>query len=162
MLVIIMAGLAFSFSTKRGGDMYEIRLNHTLLLRQYVHLPLSTKMLNLGTANAADQLHISYSHCGMVGKGRSIAARDVTNKMLRKWSFTDATGTTGTMTIPVKDLLELEQKNGGKPMTLFYSSKELPDGRNLAQLQVNKGAVAFQSPAETWPLLQAAVWRISW
>ena len=162
LLLGLLAALAFSFTRESGGDLYEIRLNNTLLLRQFVHLPLNSKTLNLGTAKATDQLHISYSHCGAIGKARQITAKDENNKVLQQWRFKEASGSNSSMTIPVKELLELEKKNAGKDFQLFYSSKELPAGRRLASLRLGNTTVASSRDKATWPLLNAgAVWRIA-
>lgn len=127
LLFIAMA----SFTAKPGGtDSYEIYLNNKLLLKQYVTQPLTLKSLQLNKTNINDQLVIYYSHCGQIGKGRKIAIRDEKGNIVKEWKF--ANNGDG-MTIPVKELLALEQKN---LLSIFYTSEQLPQGRMLTGLHV--------------------------
>jgi hypothetical protein len=128
----------FSFTTKFGLDSYEIYLNNKLILKQSVNQPLNLRILQLGQASAGDQLRISYKHCTLPGAGtdRSIILKDEKGNTLKKWAFADATGSDLSMVIPVKELLQLEQRNADHHLSLHYAARELPKGETLAFLDV--------------------------
>ena len=123
----------FAFA-KPGGDHYEIYLNNKLLLKQYAYQPLTLQSLQLTKENMNDNLVIIYSHCGVTGKGRSIAIRNEKGTILKEWKFADATGSNKGMTIPVKELLELEKQVHSDNLSLTYASQELPKGKVLASI----------------------------
>ena len=123
-----------SFNVKAGGDSYKIYLNNKLILEQYVTQPLNIKSLQLDNANANDKLVIYYSHCGQVGKGRSLTIKDNKGKILKEWKFANTAGSNESMVIPVKELLELI-KNGH--VNLFYAAQQLPKGRMLTSVNLN-------------------------
>ena len=131
------------FTSKPGGDSYEIRLNNKVILKQFVHQPLEVKTLALNYAGPNDQLTVYYSHCGVTGKERTIAVRDSKNKILKKWSFKDAGASDGGMVLPVKDLVELEKSTGSGALSVCYSAKELPEGRTLVSLRVSEKSLAY-------------------
>jgi hypothetical protein len=116
-----------SFTNRFGLDKYEFYLNDKLLLKQYVNQPLNLRVLQLDKAKETDQLQIVYSHCmrdNGPGTGRSVTLKDENGNTLHKWVFADANSAGLKMTIAVKDLLQLEKKNTGHQLSLYYSSKE--------------------------------------
>jgi hypothetical protein len=151
---LFITAALFSFRMP-GGDVYEIHLNNKLVLKQYVHQPLSLKALSLTDANANDQLTIHYSHCGVTGKGRSLSVMDSRGHTVKKWNFADAKGPSTGMTIAVKDLLQLEKKNTNGPLSLVYAANELPKGRMLTSLQFIQKNTAFHSNKENLPVFIA-------
>jgi len=124
----------------RGTDSYRIYLNGKLLLQQYVGQPLKLESLALGPANGNDNLVVYYNHCGATGRSRSITVRDDNGNVLKEWKFRDAAvkndmnvpAEDDGMTIPVKEILELQAKHSG--MTLNYSARQLPAGRMLTKI----------------------------
>lgn len=139
MLALITLGFTvFSFTSKFGLDSYEIYLNNRLILKQSVNQPLSLRILQLKDANDNDQLRINYKHCTLkgAGTGRIIVLKDENGTTLKKWVFTNASGSDLSMVIPVKELLLLEKNNAGHDLSLRYSAKELPKGETLAFLRV--------------------------
>jgi hypothetical protein len=129
---------AFTFTAKAGGDIFQVYLNNKLILKQFVIEPLTLKNLPLQDARATDELIVHYSHCGAIGKGRSIVIKDEKGKIYKEWKFDDATGTNTGMKIPVKEILELQKKNSGAELNLYYASQEIPKGRMLASLLSGK------------------------
>jgi hypothetical protein len=116
-----------SFTNRFGLDKYEFYVNDKLLLKQYVNQPLNLRVLQLDKAKETDQLQIVYSHCmrdNGPGTGRSVTLKDENGNTLHKWVFADANSAGLKMTIAVKDLLQLEKKNTGHQLSLYYSSKE--------------------------------------
>ena len=128
----------FSFTTKLGLDSYEIYLNNKLILKQSVNQPLNLRVLQLGQTNDSEQLRIIYKHCTLEGAGtnRTIALKDEKGNTLKKWTFTNASGSDLSMEIPVKELLQLEKNNAGHELSLQYTARELPKGETLAFLRV--------------------------
>ena len=89
MIAIILS--IFSFSKKeRGGDIYEIYLNGKLLLQQRVTQAKPIQNLQLEQATENDKIEIYYSHCGQIGKARSIMIKNNQNQVLKEWHFPDA------------------------------------------------------------------------
>ncbi len=131
LLMGIVTATLFAFSAHKGGDHYEIYMNKKLILREYVHNSNGVKNFELDSKDYNGQLAIYYSHCGKLGKVRSIAITNAENKVLKQWQFEDAASNVF-MICKVKDIMEL-QKNNNK-LNLYYSSKELPKGKLLASI----------------------------
>jgi len=136
--------LLTAFTSKPGGDSYEIYLNNKLLLKQFVHQSLSLNALSLTGAGANDQLVIYYSHCGVTGKARSISVKDSKGNVLKKWNFKDAQSNRSGMIIPVRELRALEKANANNSLSLYYAAKELPGGRMLTSVQLSEKSVVYE------------------
>jgi hypothetical protein len=145
-----------SFTAKAGGEVYEIYLNNKLILRQAVYQSVNLQSLQLDSRNMNDQLVIYYHHCGTNGKGRSIAIKNDKGNTLKEWKFADASGANTGMTIPVKDLLQLEKNYGHSHLNLFYASDQLPKGRMLSALQLTAKNTTWRNHNDVW-----LVWAIA-
>jgi len=130
-VMLAFCSTLFSFSMPTGGDSFTIYLNNKMVLQQYIYKDKEVKTLSLQQSNYNDELHISYRHCGTVGKDRTIIIKDGQDRMLKQWHFTD---TNSDMSCKVKDILDL--KKGNTSLKLYYSSKELPTGYLLASVVV--------------------------
>lgn len=130
-----------AFSGNMGGDSFTIYLNDKLLLQQFVYREEGVKSLQLDQASPNDQLMIYYSHCGKSGTGRSIILKDAQNRTLKEWHFADASGANTAMTCKVKDILNLQK--GNTRINLYYTSRELSNGKLLAALQLGDGKQAL-------------------
>jgi len=130
-LLILFSATLFSFSSKKGGDSFEVWLNGKRVLQQYVHVAKGVQTLQLAQASENDKLDIYYNHCGQTGKNRYITIKDKNNRPLKVWKFADAAGSNVAMSFKLKDILSLK-KNKTDKLNLFYSSNELPNGRLLA------------------------------
>ncbi|WP_018628857.1 hypothetical protein [Niabella aurantiaca] len=126
-----------SFTTKLGLDSYEIYLNSRLLLKQSVNQPLDLRKLQLNRTAAGDQLRIYYRHCHTpnVGTDRSLIIKDGKGHALKKWTFTNVSGSDLGMVIPVKELLRLKKENPQQELRIHYFSRELSKGEMLASLR---------------------------
>ena len=135
LFALITLFVAFGF-TKFGLDSYEIYLNNNLVLKQAVNQPLNLRILKLEQAKPADQLRIMYKHCTIKGAGtdRSIALKDEKGNTLKKWAFANTSGSDLTMTIAVKEVLQLARQHDN--LCLNYSAKEHPKGEMLALLKL--------------------------
>jgi hypothetical protein len=131
-----------SFTSNKGGEGFEIYLNKKLVLQQYGSDVNAVKSLQLDQRSANDELTIKYHHCGRVGKSRSITIKDGQNKILKEWHFADVATASAAMSCKVKDILGLKKANGPVTLNLYYSSSELPKGRQLASIVVESKTVA--------------------
>ena len=132
LLVLICISL-FSFTSKFGGDSFEVWLNGKRILQQYVHVSKGVQTLHLASASPSDRLDIYYSHCGQTGTNRLITAKDEKDRPLKVWKFTDATGKSAAMSFKLTDLLSLKKHKTDK-LNLVYSSSQLRDGRMIATI----------------------------
>lgn len=139
--LLAIAITLFSFAGKTGGEGFEIYLNNKVVLQQFGNEMKVVKTLRLDQSNENDELSVRYHHCGKVGKNRVITIKDANDKVLKQWKFTDASNAVSSMTCKVKDILAL-QKGKDKTIQLFYSSTELPQGRQLASIVTGSKAVA--------------------
>ena len=140
LLVVSLVTATTAFTVKDGGESFEIYLNNKLLVRQHVTQSFNLQNLSLTTANANDNLVIYYNHCGMPGKARTIAIKDATGKVLKKWTFGDAGSAKEGMTIPVKELLALEKNHKGSALAIHYAARELPKGLTLTSVKFGNKA----------------------
>ncbi|MDQ3277163.1 MAG: hypothetical protein M3Q06_02485 [Bacteroidota bacterium] len=128
--LLAAATLFFSFSGKRGGDVFEIYLNGKKMLQQFVHIDKSIKTLTLASFSENDRIEVLYSHCGHAGKGRTLTFRNEKNEVIKKLSFGDGNGNRSLMGFYRKEIAG----NKNARMKLYYSSQELPEGKLLAQV----------------------------
>ena len=129
-LITGLCMLLFSFSGKKGGDSFQIYVDGKLVVEQYVSIAKGVQSLHLGQLSTKEKIEIYYSHCGKVGKGRAISIKSADNKTLKEWKYAD-TEKKSLMTCQIREILAL-QKNKSAKLNVYYSSKELPEGRLLA------------------------------
>ena len=141
-LTALLASLV-SFTGFAGGDVYEIYLNNKLVCRESYKQLTGSKELHLDKLNANDRLVIKYSHCGVTGQNRSIVVKDENDNIIKEWKFADTKNNQSAMQIPVKELLDLNAKNGS--IRLFYSAKQMPEGRMLTAIKLDDKKVAMQN-----------------
>jgi len=139
-----------SFTAKAGGEVFEIYLNNKLILSQPVHKPFTLHSLQLDKANKDDQLVIYYHHCGATGKKRTIAIKDDKGNTIKEWKFADASGSNKGMTIPVKELLQLQKNYSQTNLNIVYFSQQLPKGRALSAIQFNGKSTSWLPQPESW------------
>ena len=85
-------------------------------------------------ASYDDQIEVYYSHCGQVGKSRSITIKDENNRLLKELHFADFSGKNSGMDFKVSDFINWDKRNGVDQLNIYYSAKELPGGRLLASI----------------------------
>ena len=139
-LVAITAAL-FSFTTKPGGEGFEISLNNKVVIQRFGSNINAVNSLPLNQAVSGYQLTVKYHHCGKVGKHRIISIRDGQNNVLKEFRYADAAKPVAPMDIPVKDILGLKKGNAGS-LKLYYTSSELPNGRMLATIVIGTSAIS--------------------
>ena len=141
MMLVAIAAALLSFSPKFGGEGFEISLNGKLLLQQYGKDLNTIKTLQLNQSSPNDKLTIRYYHCGRVGKNRIIAIKDAQDKLVKEWHYGDAADAMTGMSCSVKDIVGLKKPNDNV-FKLYYSSTELPNGRQLASVIIGNNSMA--------------------
>ena len=140
MLLLSLATVLFSFSANWGGDSFQIYLNKKLVVKDYVHNVTGTKSFQMDKASYDDQVEVYYSHCGQVGKNRAITLRDENNKVVKELHFPDYSGNNSGMSFKVSDFVNWDKRNGIDQLNIYYSSKELANGRLLASIALGSNA----------------------
>jgi len=129
--LVALSGMLLSFYGL-GGEGYTIRMGDKLLIEQHVTLKSAVPGFALNRSDAGKELSIYYSHCGLIGKSRSISVRDERDKVLKEWKYADALTEHNPMLCKVNDILALPRQ--GNKMQLVYSSEEIPAGKVLANI----------------------------
>ena len=133
-LVAISATLlSFSSNSPSGGEGFEILVNGKTVLQKYGSDMDNVHTLQLSKTSPTDKLTIRYHHCGRVGKNRMVTIKDGNDNTLKVWKFTDVPTPVGDMSCTMQDLISL-QKNGNTSFKIYYSSTELPKGRQLVSV----------------------------
>jgi hypothetical protein len=137
--LLMLAVICFqSFSGKSGGDYYKVLLNGRLVAEQYLTKPVALKVLSLSAANQNDKLAVYYSHCGQMGRSRSISLKNEDGKILKEWKFNDSQSQQ--MQLSVSEILNASAKQGS--VMIYYASKEIPAGKQLITLNLSSIASA--------------------
>lgn len=129
--------LLLSFSKKPGGDVLEIYFNGKQVLQQFVHLNKGTQTLQFTSAGNNDKIDVFYSHCGHTGTSRVLAIRNEKNELIKEIKFADDNSKRSMMGFYRKDIPT--SKNAA--LNLYYSSKEMPEGRLLATIRLQEKKV---------------------
>ena len=119
--------------TTFGGEGFEILVNGKVVLQKFGDDIKNVKFLDLSKTSPTDKLSIKYHHCGKVGKNRTVTIKDAEDRVLKIFRFTDVATPVGEMSCSIGDLVSLKDK-GNNVLKLFYSSTELPKGRQLASV----------------------------
>ena len=88
-------------------------------------------------------IDINYSHCGMIGKSRTLLVKDASGNVLNQFKYPDASGTKKYMTCTVKDIMKTQKQNNNS-VYLYYLSNELPEGRMLAVMNFNNSTASLK------------------
>jgi hypothetical protein len=150
-LFLFIALTAFMSSAKAGLDYYRIFLGKKLIYERYVNKPLDLQSLPFSAADANEMLTVYYFQCNApnkTGSNRSITLKDDNGNTIKQWSFADAQGTNTAMTIPVKELLQLQKENKNRALSLYYGAEGRNGGEKLAAIQPALKDVTYIHPAE--------------
>ena len=112
-LLILVCATLFSFSSKRGGDSFEIVLNGKRVLQQFVYASKSVQTIQLVQSSDNDKLDIYYSHCGQVGKNRYVTIKNEKDQPIKVWKFEDAADKDGAMMRPNPSLMAVRIEVNG-------------------------------------------------
>jgi hypothetical protein len=138
-IALLVSSLGFfAFTSKFGGDGFEVWINNKMVLQQYFHGDQTVKNIALQESNYNDKISFKYSHCGNLGKGRSITLKNADEKVLKQLNFSDGGKV---MTFDVKDIMEV-QKNANTVIRIYYASREIPAGKLLVSMSRGNTGVA--------------------
>lgn len=132
--VLISLIVLSSFTALPGGEGFEVYLNNKLVIQQFGSDIQQVKSLSLTKSSMNDKLTLKYYHCGRVGKNRIVTIKDAQDKTIKTFHYPDTTPVSA-MEIPLKEILNVK---GITSLKIFYSSTELPQGRNV--LAINTGS----------------------
>ncbi len=138
--MVAIAATMLSFTSNFGGEGFEISLNGKVVLQQFGKEMQVVKTLQLNSASPNDKLTVRYHHCGNVGKNRILTIKDGQNKLLKEWRFKDAPTAVGDMSCRVQDIISLK-KGSNTVLKLYYSSSELPEGRQLVAVLLESNQI---------------------
>ena len=135
-LFIVFCLTAFVGTATAGLDHYEIYIGKKLIFKRALNQPLNLENLPISQANSNEQLVIHYYQCNAPDKlasNRVITLRDASGNKIKEWKFADAKGSDAGMSIPIKELLQL-QKESKNSLALFYSAEGKAQGEKLASV----------------------------
>lgn len=131
--LLFISTIFLAYTSKPGGEGFEILLNNEVVLQQFGKDLNSVKSLRLNKKSQNEKLSIKYFHCGRIAKNRIITLKNGQNKLLKSFSFKDASSPSSAMMLDVKDILAIKKGNGNT-IKLYYSASELANERMLAIL----------------------------
>jgi hypothetical protein len=131
-----------AFISPMGGEGYEIYIDNKLVIQHFGQQMKEIKNLQLNAAQFKSELNVKFYHCGMAGKSRVLELRTPDKQVLKQWQFANDEAKNFTITVPVKEILDLQKKAGAGTLHLFYTSREAPDGRLLAGIVMQGNSVA--------------------
>lgn len=138
---------AFQIQSKAGGIVFEIYLNNKLLLKQtYSKIVSGSPDLQLTSANYNDNLRILFSSCGESSVTRSVGIKNNKDELIKKWDFANSSTSDLSMSIPVKEILDLQKRKPVSGLKLFYfSPDQFKNGYMLASVLPANKSVVFES-----------------
>lgn len=137
---VALCTILFSFSSMTGAHNFQVYLDDELVIDQYVDSKMIAPIVRLDPAENYGQLIVKYNECGRTVTGRTLTIKGDGNKVLKDWRFEGAsTGYEESMVCQVKDITGLKQKESNT-LKLYYSSKEFPEGQQIANLVIGSEA----------------------
>jgi hypothetical protein len=132
-LAIAFCAALFSFTTKPGGEGFEIYLDNKLVLQQFGKDMSQVKAISIDPSHSKSQLSVKYYHCGQAGKNRTLVVKNGDNKVLKQWSFENTSKNDWAMKCGVKEILDLQKVSSNK-LYLYYSSTDMSKERLLVTI----------------------------
>ena len=140
---VALCAVLFAFTYLPGGHSVQVYLDNKLVLDQAVKFNAAAPKLWLDPADNARQLIVKYNECGRTVTGRALFIKDDKDKVLREWHYEGAsTGFQESMSCAVKDIIVLKPKDNSG-LKLYYSSKEFPEGQQVARVFIGNEKTAF-------------------
>jgi hypothetical protein len=141
-LALTAAFLLLSFMPP-GGDSYSIYLNDSRVTEQYVTRQAAIPQVAVLSAGNSAVLKAYYSHCGRIGSGRTLSLKSG-DRTLKEWKFNDVNEESrALMGIPVSEIVAASSASRA-PVSLVYASVELPEGKVLATLVMDKSTASLK------------------
>jgi len=132
-----LAFLLFAFNTRPGAHSVQVYVDDKLVVERFIDTRLDAPRVVLDPAHN-QQLIVRYNECGRTVMGRKLTIRSSKGAMLKQWSFAgESTGFGNPMSCSVKELSALKSKDA--PLRLYYTSKDFPEGQQIASLVFSSG-----------------------
>jgi hypothetical protein len=139
LVIVTLCAALFSFSRTPGAHSFQVYLDDKLMFDRYIQSNMDVPTLSVNPAENHRQLIIKYNECGRPVTGRMITIKNSQNIVLKDWRFDGATsGYKDPMVCAFKDIIALKQK-GSDALKIFYSSKEFPEGQEIARVVIEDG-----------------------
>jgi len=135
MKILAVSVVFFSFAPRFGGEHYQIHVNNALRVQQIIAHQQEMPSLTLTSATLGD-ITVFYDHCGQIGKNRSLTIQTEQGKAVKTWSFIN--GSDKRMALDAKEVIAIMKRENSN-LKLIYTSAELPKGRELVALVLDKG-----------------------
>ena len=139
--VFLFAVLISSFKTNPGGEGFEVYLDNKVVLQQFGNDLAKVSTLEVTRESINSKMTVKYWHCGKIGKSRSITIKDMDDHTLKVYRYPDTNSRISAMEIPVRDMFS---NNKSSTLKIYYTSSELPKGRELVHLTTTKGSLAVK------------------
>jgi len=137
---VSLCAILFSFAPLPGAHSVKVYLDSKLVLDQYVNFKSEAPNLTIDPSEKYNQLIVRYSECNRTVTGRALTLKDEHDKVLKEWRYEgSSTGFSEPMSSSVKDIIALKPKGSNK-MKLYYSSKDFPEGHQVAYLIIGGAA----------------------
>ncbi|HRE63248.1 MAG TPA: hypothetical protein PKU77_05635 [Ferruginibacter sp.] len=120
-----------AFWSPAGGEGFEIFLDNKLVMQKFNRDMKQSSTFSLKSTNAKSKLSVQFYHCGMAGKERVLMLKDAQMKLLKQWTFRNTEAKNFSISIPIAELQQLQQKTGNAKAYLYYASKETGGARLL-------------------------------
>lgn len=124
------------FTTRLGGEGFEMFRNSKLLLQQFGNNMKEIRTLTLEDITASDKITIKYYHCGTEGKNRHLIIRGSDNKEIRNFQFSNVSSDTPGMSFHPAEILNGKSKSQSEIIHVYYRSDEIPNGRLIVKLRL--------------------------
>lgn len=143
LLVALLALTSVLFSFKPfGGEGYVVLVNNKVVLERYGKDMKTLQTLSLDNYPADAQVTIRYYNCGNLDKARTITFKNDKNQVIKTLRFGDATQVNTGMTCTVQELRSVQKNNA--VVHMYYSSKEIPEGKLLLAIQSAQAVAAIK------------------
>lgn len=127
----------FSYSSRPGGDGFEVFRNNKLVSQQFGADMKKIRILQFDNLSASDQITIKYYHCGKTGRNRHLIVRGSDNKEIKNWQFANINSADQGMSFHPADVFRSKGKKASTLVNIYYTSTEIPAERHLITLQLN-------------------------
>ncbi len=135
MKILAVSVVFFSFAPRFGGEHYQIHVNNALRVQQIIAHQKEMPNLILSSA-ALGNITVFYDHCGQIGKNRLLTIQTEQGKAVNTWSFINDSDKR--MALDAKEVVAILKRENSN-LKLIYTSSEIPGGRELAVLILDKG-----------------------
>lgn len=133
MALLLTSAVLMSYTPSPGGEGFEVFLNNKLVVQLFGKNMngASTLYLEPGVDN---EISIRYHHCGQTGKSRRVDVKNEKGEIVKTWRFADNKTPGNAMKFKISEAPGLKLLAGQVRWSIYYTSSELPAGRQLALL----------------------------